>query len=178
MVARLESQPDLSLALETAVRDIVALHGAEFGNVQILGEDGHLWIVGHQGLSGSFVDAVARIPTSAGTACARAWREGRIVHVPNVHKDEAFKPHLDLAEKAGFMAVISAPLISSRLERIGVISAHFARARSPSAIEVSTLSSYCRKLADNLLERARASELSAKVRELQASMLQRSRAAA
>src|SRR6185503_6088795 len=32
MIARLQGQPDLASALQTAVRDVVALHGAEFGN--------------------------------------------------------------------------------------------------------------------------------------------------
>ena len=174
MIARLKKEPDLSLALETAVRDIVALHGAEFGNVQLVGDDGDLWIVGHKGLSGPFFDSVARVKPSAGTVCARAWRRGKIVSVANVLEDGSFKPFLDLARSAGFRAVISAPLIAKGGERLGVISAHFANAKTPTDIETSTLESYCHMLADHLLERASPSSLAAMVEELQESMLARS----
>lgn len=174
MIARLKKQPDLSLALETAVHDIVALHGAEFGNVQLVGDDGALWIVGHQGLAGSFLRSLSRVEADAGTVCARAWRCGKTMSLPNVSEDEAFRPFMDLARAAGFRAVISSPLVASSGERVGVISAHFANPKIPTDIERSTLESYCLQLADHLLERCSAASLAAMVEELQELMLSRS----
>ena len=174
MIARLKKEPDLSLALQTAVRDIVALHGAEFGNVQLVGDDGDLWIVGHKGLSGPFFARAAHVSAGAGTVCARALRLGKTMSVANVLEDEAFRPFIDLARDAGFRAVISSPLISAAGERIGVISAHFASPKTPTDIEKSTLESYCLQLASHLLERASATSLAAMVQELQEAMLARS----
>ena len=178
MIARLKKEPDLSLTLETAVRDVVALHGAEFGNVQLVGDDGDLWIVGQKGLAGPFFESVARVSSTAGTVCARAWRRGKTTTVANVLEDEAFRPFVDFARRAGFRAVISSPLISTSGERLGVISAHFANPKTPTDIERSTLESYCLQLANLLLQRASASSLAAMVEELQETMLARSRLSA
>jgi GAF domain-containing protein len=177
MVSRLKSQPDLSLALETAVRDIVALHGAEFGNLQLAADDGSLWIVAHQGLDGTFMDAFARVDPVEGTACARSWRDRVTVFLHDVSTDKDFQPFIAIARQAGFRAVISSPLVSSDDEVVGIISAHFAHPKVPTEIEIRALEAYCRELTDNLLDRVNVDELARKVPALQERMLERSRPA-
>jgi GAF domain-containing protein len=159
MLSRLKAQPDLPATLHAAVSEVVGLHGAEFGNIQLYGEDGYLWMVGHNGLPVSFIKAAARISPAAGTVCARAWRARKMVVVADVKKDRAFRPFMELARQAGFRSVLSQPLISSRDECIGVVSAHFATVREPSEIEVTALGEFCRQATDHLLSKAPAREL-------------------
>ena len=178
MLSRLRRQPDLPSALDTAIRDIVALHGAEFGNVQLVGDDDHLWIVAHTGFSRPFLSAVGRIPREAGTVCARALRARKSVHIRDVARDPIFRPFRALASHTRFRSVLSSPLISSEGACIGVVSAHFTNLKTPTDIEVKTLESYCSKVADHLLSKKSAADLAAQAAKLNRSMLKQARATA
>jgi GAF domain-containing protein len=173
MVTRLKRQPDLPSALETVCRDIVALHGAEFGHVQIVGEDGYLWLVGSTGFSERFLAAVGRLAPDAGTVCTRAWSTRENVLIRDVATDPVFKPFLQLARETGFRAVLSSPIVSSEGQLIGVVSAHFANPRVPTAIELETRASYCREVADHLLSRCDAPELTRQAQALHRAMIGR-----
>ena len=171
MVARLRSRPDISSILVTACRDVVALHGAEFGNVQLLGEDGALWLVHCEGLCDAFVQAMARVEVGAATVCARAFRTRKTIHVPDIADDPSFKPFLKLAAETGFRAVLSSPLVSTAGEAIGVVSSHFANPKVATPIELTTREAYCRELADALVAMSSAPGLAAAAPRLTAALL-------
>ena len=86
MTQRLQSQRSFEAATETLLNDVVALHGAEYGDLQLLvGND--LILVAHRGLSVPFLRAFRRVTPGDGCACGRALREGRTVVVVDVTKD-------------------------------------------------------------------------------------------
>ena len=178
MIARLQGQPDLASALQTVVRDVVALHGAEFGNVQLLDERGYLWIVAHSGLSREFLVAAGRISEDASSVCARALRQRKTVYVHNVANDPLFLPFRDLAEHAPFRAVLSSPLCPSTGDCIGVVSVHFTNPRVATDIEIHTLESYCRTASDHLLSKQSAAEIARQAEKLHRSMLESQRSTA
>ena len=177
LVARLQAQRDLSSILQTACRDTVALHGAEFGHVQLVDGDALLLVHG-EGFSQAFIQAVGRVGIDDGTVCARAWRLRRTIHVPDVSDDPAFAPYLSFAIEAGFRAVLSSPIISSRGEVVGVISSHFANPKVPTAIELHTRESYCRELADHLLSCSSAAALATEARRMNDALMRQSNRAA
>ena len=170
MVARLTALRDLPSILAIACQDTVALHGAEFGNVQLCDDDVLLLVHG-QGFSRAFIAAVGRVGINDGTVCARAWRRRKTIHVADVTDDDAFKPYLPFAAESGFRAVLSSPIISSGGAVIGVVSSHFANPKAPTMIEVHTREAYCRALADHLLAQLPAAELATEARRLNAALM-------
>jgi GAF domain-containing protein len=148
MLSRLQAQQDLRSALQAALRDIVALHGAEFGNIQLADGQGGLLIVAQSGLSGNFLKALGRVDLQRGTVCARAARLRRTVFVANVEDDPGFAPFLSFARETPFKSVLSSPLVSSHGQLVGVASAHFVNRYAPTRVELQSLEAYCRRLAD------------------------------
>jgi GAF domain-containing protein len=130
------------------VTDVVALHGAEFGNAQLV-DSSVLRIVSAYRLPADFLSALGEVSLKADTVCARAARDRKVVVVPDIELDETFAPFLPAARAAGFRAVVSAPLVDS-VGVFGVVSAHFARPHSPSAIELETLAAYCAQACPHL----------------------------
>ena len=171
MVSRLKARRDLPSMLDTMVRDVVALHGAEFGDVQLVGDDGYLWIVSHSGLTRAFLEAAARLSPDAGTVCARALRERGTVVVDDVTLDRQFAPFLKLATGTGFRAVLSSALVSSGGVAVGVVSVHFANPKVPTGLELTTLESYCRQAADLLVSKETEKGLAAKTPALSRALL-------
>jgi len=102
--------------------------GAAFGNVQIFDpRHGGLEIVAQLGFPQEFLDLFARV-TPAGpssTACARAFRQGRRVMIPDVELDLEFEPYRPIARTCGFKAVQSTPIMQDG-RVVGVLSTHFA----------------------------------------------------
>jgi GAF domain-containing protein len=148
MLSRLQAQQDLRSALKAALRDIVALHGAEFGNIQLTDGHGGLLIVAQSRLPANFLKSLGRIDMQAGTVCARAARLGRTVFVADVETDPEFAPFLSFARDTAFKSVLSSPLVSSRGHLVGVASAHFANRYAPTRVELQSLEAYCGRLAD------------------------------
>jgi GAF domain-containing protein len=148
MLSRLQAQQDLRSALQAALRDIVALHGAEFGNIQLADGQGGLLIVAQWRLPANFLKSLGRVDLQRGTVCARAARLGRTVFVANVEDDADFAPFLSFAHDTAFKSVLSSPLVSTKGQLIGVASAHFANRYAPTRVELHSLEEYCQSLAD------------------------------
>jgi hypothetical protein len=104
MLTRLEAQQDLRSVLNAALRDVVSLHGAEFGNIRLCDGNGGLVMVAQSRLSGQFAASLGRVDLESGTACARAAREGRTVFVADAGGDPNFAPFLSSARKAAASA--------------------------------------------------------------------------
>ena len=161
MSARLRAQPDLESACRTILDDIVALHGAEFGLIQLAVEDGSLVLVDQRGFDQLFVTSFRRVTKKDGTACARALRSGHAVLIEDVQTDKEFAPFRDLARKIGFRSVQSTPLVSSQGSLVGVVSTNFSHPHEPTPIEMQTLETYSGVAADYLLQKIGAAETTA-----------------
>ena len=68
MTQRLEAQRRFDAAIETLLNDVVALHGAEYGDLQLLVGD-ELVLVAQRGLTAPFLRAFRRITRADGCAC-------------------------------------------------------------------------------------------------------------
>jgi len=169
MTQRLQAQRSFEAAIETLLNDVVALHGAEYGDLQLLvGDD--LVVVAHRGLTAPFLRAFRRISKADGCACGRALREGRTVVVADVTKDPDYAAFRGEAAAAGYRAVQSTPLTTSRGRVLGMVSTHFANVHEPTPIELDTLRRYSRIAADYLEELVGADRLAAQARRMHAAL--------
>ena len=149
MTQRLQSQRSFEAAVETVLNDVVALHGAEYGDLQLV--SGHrLVVVAQRGLSSAFLQTFKDVTKDAGCACGRAWRLKRTVVVADVDKDRDYAPYRTDARAAGYRAVQSTPLMT-RGKVIGMISTLFANPHEPTPIELEILARYAMVAADYLL---------------------------
>jgi GAF domain-containing protein len=151
MTQRLQAQRSFEAAIETLLNDVVALHGAEYGDLQLLVDD-QLVVVAQRGLTAAFLRTFRRVTRADGCACGRALREGRTIVVADVMKDPDYAAFRGEAVAAGYRAVQSTPIATSRGRVLGMVSTLFANPHEPTPIELETLARYCRVAAD-LLER-------------------------
>src|SRR5689334_3961745 len=149
MTQRLQAQCGFEAAIETLLNDVVALHGAEYGDLQLLvGDD--LVVVAQRGLSAPFLRAFRRVSRADGCACGRALREGHTIVVADVTKDADYAPFRAEAAAAGYRSVQSTPITTSRGRVLGMVSTLFANVHEPTPIELDTLRRYSRIAADYL----------------------------
>jgi len=128
-------------AIATILDDAIALHGAEYGNVQLpIGDE--LVIVAQRGLTEAFLKAFKRVKKGDSCACGRALRLGRTVVISDVEKDVEFSAFLKDARAAAFRAVQSTPFFTSDGLLLGIVSTHFANVHEPTLIELKTLQLY------------------------------------
>jgi GAF domain-containing protein len=138
---RLHAARTFEDAIETILDDMIALHGAEYGNVQLpIGDE--LAIVAQRGLTESFLKAFRRVKKDDACACGRALRLGETVVISDVQKDKDFATFLKDAKAAGFRAVQSTPFFTGDRLFLGIVSTHFASVHEPTQIEIETLQSY------------------------------------
>jgi len=159
MLLRLSAARDLHDILQVGLADIISLHGAEKGNLQLLGADDHLLIVAQRGLSRSFLEVFARVAPAPGTVCGRAARDRKPTFVADVTVDADFAPYREVAASVPFRAVLSCPLITTPGRFIGIVSAHSAHRFVPTPLELGSAATYCTRLADAIVQRVRASDL-------------------
>ncbi len=151
MLRRLREQSTVEAAIQTILDDVIALHGAEYGNVQLpIGNE--LAIVAQRGLSADFLKTFRRVFSYDGTACGRALRSGEIVQIFNVEKDPEFAAFRMDAERAGFRSVQSAPFLTSDGRLMGVVSTHFVNPHRPTKLEVEMLNAYRALAADHVYQ--------------------------
>ncbi|WBY01210.1 GAF domain-containing protein [Ramlibacter tataouinensis] len=158
MLSRLGGAKTLDEKIQAGLHDVVALHGAEMGNVQFPGSDGRLVIVAARGLGLAFLKTFERVAVGSSTVCGRAARSGKPVFVPDVRVDEDFKPYVDFANSVPFRSVLSFPLVSSAGEFVGMVSAHSAHVLAPTELELRSGETYGRHLADAVVSLAPAPE--------------------
>jgi GAF domain-containing protein len=149
MTQRLQSQRSFEAAVETVLNDVVALHGAEYGDLQLVDGD-RLVIVAQRGLSSAFLQTFKAVTKDAGCACGRAWRLKRTVVVADVDMDRDYAPFRTDARAAGYRAVQSTPLMT-RGKVMGMISTLFANPHEPTPIELEILGRYVEVAAEYLL---------------------------
>jgi GAF domain-containing protein len=158
MLSRLADAKSLDEKIQAGLRDVVALHGAEMGNVQFPGNDGRLVIVAARGLGLAFLKVFERVALDSGTVCGRAARSGKPIFVSDVRADVDFKQYVEFASSVPFRSVLSLPLTSSAGEFVGMVSAHSAHVFAPTGLELWSGETYARNLADEVVSLAPASE--------------------
>jgi GAF domain-containing protein len=165
MDQRLYASATFEAAVTTILSDIVALHGAEFGNVQ-LAAGARLIIVAEHGLRAPFLLAFREVRTTDGCACGRAWQTGEPIVVADVYSDEPYAPFREIAKEAGYRSVQSTPLITSAGMPLGMVSTLFANWYVPTKIEMAICKTYCITAADRLQALLGGSKLEAKAQQL------------
>src|SRR4051812_5988937 len=110
MTNRLRARKTFESAIDTILDDVIALHGAEFGDVQLPIND-ELVIVSQRGLTKTFLKAFGRVKKSDGCACGRAFRSGEPVIIRDVEEDDGYTAFRADAMSAGYRGVQSTPLI-------------------------------------------------------------------
>ena len=154
MLARLREPRDLQDTLSLALRDVLALHGAERGNIQMLDTSGRLVIVAQSGFPRLFLATFRHVELDGASVWAPPRGEQRMLVVDDVECDEAFEPYRPVARAVPYRSVVSSPMASRDGRLMGMVSAHFANVFTPSRLELEALRAYCAELADVLLSRA------------------------
>jgi GAF domain-containing protein len=145
----------LAAVLDRTLDGAIALHGAQFGNIQLLNiADRTLEIRAHRGFDREFLDAFHSVSIDDPSTCGRALRDNTSVVVRDVMTDVAFAPYRAIAAATGFRGVQSTPAISSAGKIVGVISTHFRRPHAPTRLEMHLIRLYGRCFADALLAHA------------------------
>lgn len=153
MLARLAAASTIDDALRTGLRDLVALHGAEMGDIQMIDARGRLAIVEAWNVSPEFLERFADLDAGDGTVCARSFRSREPVFIPDVACDADFAPYAKFAASVPFKAVLSCPLVTTGGEPIGMISVLSANAFQPTALEMLSATRYAQQLADAITAR-------------------------
>ena len=148
MLSRLAAARGLEQTLLVGLRDVMSLHGAEMGNIQLVGEGGQLVIVAARGLTRAFLTTFERVTLDSGTVCGRAAKAGKPVFVKDVSVDADFAPYREFAATVPFRSVLSCPLISADAQFIGAVSVHSANLFAPTTLELQSAEMYGRHLAD------------------------------
>jgi GAF domain-containing protein len=141
MAQRLCAKRTFEDVIQTILDDAIALHGAEYGNVQLpMGDE--LAIAAQRGLSAAFLKTFRRVKKDDGCAGGRALRLGTSVIIADVEKDPEFAAFRIDAKLAGFRSVQSSPFFTKGGNLLGLISTHFAHVHEPTPIEMDTLKVY------------------------------------
>ena len=141
LMSRLHAAQTFEEAITTILDDVIAFHGAEYGNVQLpIGDE--LVIVAQRGFSISFLKRFRRVTKEFGCACGRAFRLRRTVVIRNVVEDPEFAAYLKDADAAGFRAVQTTPLFTGEGLLLGMVSNHFSNVHEPTSFEIEILKSY------------------------------------
>ena len=146
MLSRLSAARTLTDALDVAVRDFVSLHGAEMGDVQLVGARGDLVIVAARGVSRTFLEVFERVAVESGSICGRAARDLQPTYVPDVSVDPEYARYHAFAASVPFRAVLSYPLHLPGGPLVGMLSALSSQPFKPTKLEFDTAQAYCAKL--------------------------------
>jgi GAF domain-containing protein len=135
MKSRLLAETTLDGVTNRILSDVIALQGAEFGDLQLVVDREWLVLVAQHGFPPNFLVDLRRLSRNSGTSCGRALALGRAVVIKDVSKDAEYAPYANIAEQCGFRSVQSTPLIASNGTCVGIVSTHFANVHEPTAIE-------------------------------------------
>ena len=146
MLSRLANARGLEGMLNVALRDFVSLHGAEMGDLQLVGNDGALVIVAARGVDHSFLKTFERISAKSGSACGRAARDGKPTFTPDVTRDPEYAPYMEFVSAMPLRSVLSCPLLAPDGSLIGMLSALSSTHFNPTQMELEAATQYCSAL--------------------------------
>jgi two-component sensor histidine kinase len=125
---------------------------ADKGNLQLFdAASGSLTIAAQQGFQEDFLKFFASVRGND-AACGAAMGRAKQIIVDDVLTSEIFvgQPAQKVLLDAGLRAVVSTPLMSSKLRPLGVLSTHFTRPRHPSERQLQLINILARQAADYL----------------------------
>src|SRR5712672_2935874 len=170
MSRRLVQQPTFEAAVQSILDDVIALHGAEYGNVQLpIGDE--LALVAHRGLSAPFLRTFRHVKQSDGCACGRALRLGAPVLVSDIEKDPEYAKFRKAARLAGYRAVQSTPMMRKDGMLVGMVSTLFANVYRPTRIEMEILAEYGVIAAERLVDLVGHTALASKAEQMSRALL-------
>jgi GAF domain-containing protein len=169
MRSRLRAKNRFETAIEVILDDVIALHGAEFGDVQLpIGNE--LVIVAQRGLTTRFLNAFARVKTIDGCACGQALKSGEPVVIRDVEEDMSFEPFRAEAMAAGYRGVQSTPFFTQGGIFMAMVSTLFASPHTPTDIEMQTLKTYGQEAAGYLYTLLQGSKLADRAEQMRAKL--------
>ncbi|MFO0575677.1 MAG: PAS domain S-box protein [Polyangia bacterium] len=121
------AEPDgLQPTLEQLLDATMALHGADFGNIQLYDPVSRtLRIVAQRGFSRASLDRFAAVDVHVGSACSLALVQKQRVVVEDIAQQPGLAVVAEAARLGHFRAVQSTPLLSPEGEPAGMLSTHF-----------------------------------------------------
>lgn len=156
--SRLMQTTELPKVLDEILAATVTLQRADFGILQLLdNETQTLRVVAQRGFSQSTLDAFESLSADGSTAASRALRQRERVIVEDIRRDPHYQPLLEMAEREGYRAVQSTPIIGRDGHIKGMLSTHFRRPHKPPDSDLQLTDLYMR-LAAELLERVQNEE--------------------
>jgi PAS domain S-box-containing protein len=139
----------LSDGLDEILTAIIALLGADKGNIQLLDAEGStLTIVVQRGFQPEFLKFFHEVSTTDDSACGRALRSGQRIVIEDIETDGPYAPLRAIARAAGYRSVISTPLMSADGTALGMASTHFGSIHRPSEQELRRFDLYIRQASD------------------------------
>jgi GAF domain-containing protein len=159
MLARLPRAGSPRDLLDATVREVVALHGVHMGMAQMPAFCGDLIMVAQTNIPAKCLAGFARVSLASGTVCGRAATARAVVYVAEVAKDPEFAPFRAFAQSVPFTSVLSAPLMASDGECLGVVSVQSKRKFVPTGLELAALKDFTRIVADRIAEIGKTADL-------------------
>jgi GAF domain-containing protein len=136
--------------LQSALSEALAIAGQELGNIQLIDwRSGHLTIAVQRGFTQEFLDCFRHVSIRDGCACGRALFNRETVVLDDVTLDRQFLPYRNVAERAGFRAVQSTPLLTNSGALIGILSTH--GGDTPTAEQLALIKSLAIRTANGVL---------------------------
>jgi signal transduction histidine kinase len=146
--ARFLAASDFQSLLHDSLGAVIALQGADFGNIQLYNpQTSALEIIAQQGFDQAFLDYFSRVDDDH-AACGRALLQGERVIIEDVETDAGFAPHRAIAAASGFRAVQSTPLFDRAGNLLGMFSTHFRQPHRCTEHELRLTDLYTRQVAD------------------------------
>jgi GAF domain-containing protein len=152
-------------AVQTILEDVIALHGAQYGTVQLpIGDN--LVIAAQRGFAPQILQMFRYVTKDDGCACGQALRLRQTIVVADVEKDPDFAPYRDAAKKAGFRSIRSTPFITQDGKLIAIVSVHFAAPGGPTRSEGEAFHLYSNVAAEQACELLGSVALAAKATQM------------
>jgi PAS domain S-box-containing protein len=147
--------PRLAETLGEVIDAVIALAGADFGNIQLLDNEGRLRIVAQRNFPDWWLRYWETEAQGQG-ACGAALAHARSIVVEDVERSPIFAgtPALEVQRRAGVRAVHSIPLSDKQGRGLGVFSTHYRVPHTPTADTLTVLNLLARH-ASTLAEQAR-----------------------
>ena len=144
---RLRQAESLREGLAELLSATIDLLGADMGDVQLLDENGSLYVAAQLGFQRDFavVECFREVSVKDETEFAERLRSGEPVTVEDIELDPAFAPYRSAAAAADYRALVSAPLIGRHGTLIGIVSAYFRSPHRPGDTDMRRLELYQRR---------------------------------
>ncbi|RPI61431.1 MAG: PAS domain S-box protein, partial [Lysobacterales bacterium] len=155
--SRLWHLAHLEEGLQEILRAAIALLGGDKGHVQLLGSDGVLTLVAHEGFDQDFLDFFREVVSEGCSVSERALGTGQRVIVEDVDTDDLYARWRAVAKAGGYRALQSTPIVSHDGRRLGMISTHCRSPQRPSERSLRLLDLYVQQTAD-FIDRCRAEQ--------------------